>query len=75
MLKTIELSNKPALNRNNSNKSASNKNNNNRPVFRKKNGNNEFEKFNVGGNNIEYTKKSEKLFKSRKLKSEKTSKS
>ena len=75
MLKTTELPDKLALNINNSNKSASSRNNNSRPVFGRNNGNDKVNKFDIGGNDMEHAKKSGKLFKSGKSKSEKTSKS
>ena len=75
MLKTIELSDKPASNRNDSGKSASDKNNDSKSAFGKNNDNGEVNGFNIGKNGIEYTKKSGKLSKSGKSKSEKMSKS
>ena len=75
MLKTTRSLDKPAFNRNDSNKSTSSRNDNSKPVSRKNNGNNEVDGFSVGGNSVKYAKKSEKLFKSRKSKSEKMSKS
>ena len=75
MLKTTGSLHKLALIRNNNSRSASNRNNNSRPVSRKNNGNGEVDKFSVGRNDIEYAKKSGKLFKSRKSKSKKTFKS
>ena len=75
MLKTIRLSNKLALNRNDGNKSASNKNNDSKLAFRKNNGNSEVNRFGVSGNSVEHAKKPGKLSKSRKSKSKKTSKS
>ena len=73
MLKTTKLSDKPASSRNDGSKSAFNKNNNNKLAFGRNNGNGKIDRFSVGGNGIEHTKKSEKLFQSRKLKSKKTS--
>ena len=65
MLKIIGSPNKPAPN----------KNDNSRPASRRNNDNGEVNRFGVGGNSVEYAKKSGKLSKSRKLKSKKTSKS
>ena len=81
MLKTTRSLDKPALNRNDGSKSASNRNNNSKLAFEKNDGNNEVNRFSVGENSVEHTKKSRKTSKSRKLsksgksKSEKTSKS
>ena len=66
MLKTIRLFDKLAFSKNNSNELA----------FIKNNSNNKIDKFSVGDNNLEHTKKSrklksQKLFKFQKLKSEK----
>ena len=72
MLKTTRSPDKPASNRNNGSRSASNRNNNSRPASRKNNGNSEVDRFGVSGNSMEHTKKSKKLFKSKKSKSEKT---
>ena len=44
-------------------------------VSKKNDGDGKIDRFSVGGNNMEYAKKSENLSKSRKSKSEKTSKS
>ena len=85
MLKTIGSPNKPVSGKNDSSRSASSRNNgsklafsrnnNSRPAFRKNNGNGKIDRFGVGGNGVEYTKKSEKSSKSGKSKSEKMSKS
>ena len=75
ILKTTGLPDKSASNRNDGSRSASSKNNNSRPASRKNNGNGEVNGFGVGRNSVKYIKKSEKLFKLRKLKSKKTSKS
>ena len=75
MLKTTGLFNKPVPSKNNSSRSASSKNNNSKPVFGRNNDNNKVDRFGVGKNSMEYAKKSEKLFKSGELKSEKMSKS
>ena len=75
MLKTIRLSDKPAPNRNNISRWVSNKNNNSRSASKRNDGNNEVNWFGVDRNDIEYAKKLGKLFKSRKSKSEKMSKS
>ena len=75
MLKTTRLLDKPAPNKNNGSRSISNRNDNNRPTFEKNNGNGKVHRFNVSKNDMEYAKKSRKLFKLRKSKSEKTSKS
>ena len=75
MLKITRLSDKLALSKNNNSRSTSSKNENNKPASKKNNDNNKINKFGVGKNNIEHTKKSEKLCKLRKLKSKKISKS
>ena len=67
--------NKSTSSRNNSSRSASSKNNNSKSAFRRNNSDNKVNRFGVGRNDIKYTKKSEKLSKSRKLKSKKTFKS
>ena len=83
MLKTTELPNKPAPNRNNSSKSPFSRNNNNGPVFGRNDGNSKVDEFD--NDNIEHIKKSrkskiqklakpQKLSMSRKLKSEKSKK-
>ena len=71
MLKTIELPDKPAPNKNDSSWSAFNRNNNSRPASKKNNINGEGNGLNVGKNSIEHTKKLRKSSKSEKLKSEK----
>ena len=75
MLKMFELPNKLALGKNNNNKLVFSKNNDSRSASRKNNNDGKVDRFSVGGNGVEYAKKSEKLFKSRKSKSEKMSKS
>ena len=75
MLKITRLSNKTTSSRNNSNKLDSCRNNNSRQVFRRNNGNGENDGYGIGENDMKYVKKSGKLFKSEKSKSEKTSKS
>ena len=74
MLKITRLFDKPVSSKNNSSRLASSKNNNSKPLSRKNNNNNKVNGFNIGGNGVEYTKKSRKLSKSEKLKSEKMSK-
>ena len=75
MLKTTGLLDELALSKNNGSKSASSKNNNIKPAFKKNNSNGEVNKFGVGKNGVEHTKKSRKLSKSGKSKSKKTAKS
>ena len=75
MLKTTRLSNKQAFSKNNSSRLASNRNDNSRSTFKKNNGNSEVNGFDIGGNDVEHTKKSKKLSKSGKSKSIITSKS
>ena len=75
MLKTIESLDKLASSRNNGNKSAFSRNDDSKLVSEKNNGNNEVDRFGISKNDVEYTKKSEKLFKAEKSKSKKTSKS
>ena len=75
MLKTIRSLDKPASSRNNNSKSTSSRNNNNRPAFGRNNSNGKIDRFSVGGNSVEHTKKLGKLSKLGKSKSEKTSKS
>ena len=75
MLKTIKSLDKLVPSRNNGSKSASNKNNDGRPTSRKNDSNSEVNGFGVSRNSIEHAKKSRKLFKSGKSKSEKTAKS
>ena len=70
MLKMIESPDKPTPSKNNGKKSASSRNNNSRSVFEKNNGNSEVNGFGVGRNGVKYIKKSRKLSKSRKSKSE-----
>ena len=71
MLKTIKSPNKLGLRKNNSSRSASIRNNDNKLAFKRNDGNGEITGFNIGGNGVEYAKKSGKFFKSRKLKSKK----
>ena len=69
MLKTTGSPNEPAPSRNDGSRSASNRNNNSRPAFGRNDGDDEVDGFGIGGNGVEYAKKSGKS------KSEKTSKS
>ena len=75
MLKTTGSPDKPALSKNNVSKSASSRNNNSKSAFRKNNSNNKVNGFSIGRNSIEHAKKSRKLSKSGKSKSEKMFKS
>ena len=75
MLKITGLFDKLAPSKNDGSKLIFNKNDNNKPVFGKNNSNNEINRFNIDRNDIKHIKKSEKLSKSGKLKSKKTSKS
>ena len=75
ILKTTRSPDKPAPSRNDGSRSASNKKDNNRLVFGKNDGNDEVDGFGIGRNGIKHAKKSGKLFKSGKSKSEKTFKS
>ena len=75
MLKTIGSPDKPAPSRNDNNKVASSRNNNNRLASKRNNSDDGIDKFDISRKGMEHAKKSGKLFKSRKLKSEKTSKS
>ena len=75
MLKTIGLPDKLASTGNDGSKLASSMNNDSRPAFGKNNSDSEVDGFGAGKNGIEHAKISRKLSKSRKLKSEKTSKS
>ena len=68
MLKTIGLFDKSATSKNNSSRSVSYKNDDSMSVFRKNDGNSEVNKFGISKNNVEYAKKSRKLFKSRNQK-------
>ena len=74
-MKTTELLDKPAFNKNNGSKSASNRNNNSRLASKRNNGNGEVNEFGVSKNGAEHAKKSEKLSNSRKSNSKKTFKS
>ena len=69
------LPDKSAPSKNNDSRLASNKNNNSKPISRKNDNDGEVDRFGVSGNGVEHAKKSEKLSKSGKSKSEKTSKS
>ena len=75
MLKTTGSPDEPAPSRNDGSRSASSKNDNSRLASRKNNGNSEVNGYGIGRNGVEHTKKLGKLSKSRKLKSEKMSKS
>ena len=75
MLKTIGSLDKPAPNRNDGSKLTFGKNVDGRLASEKNDGDNEVNRFNIGGNGIKHTKKSEKLSKSGKSKSEKLSNS
>ena len=72
ILKITRSPDKPAFSRNHGSRSNSSKNNNSRPALRKNNSDNEIDRFGIGENGVKHTKKLGKLFKSRKLKSEKT---
>ena len=80
-LKTTAPPNKPAPRKNTGSKSALSSNNDNKPAFRRNNNNDKDDRFDIGRNDIKYTKKWEKLSKLenlsklRKSKSEKMSKS
>ena len=67
--------NKPASSKNNGNRLASIRNNNSKPAFERNDGNSEVNRFDVHRNSVKYAKKSGKLFKSGKSKSEKMFKS
>ena len=75
MLKKSRSLDEPAFSRNNSSRSASNRNNDSRPTYERNDSNDEVNRFSIGGNGMEYAKKSGKLFKSRKSKTIKMSKS
>ena len=81
ILKTTGSPDELAPSRNDDSKSASSRNDNSRPISEKNDGNGEVDRFDVGGNGVKHAKKSgimsksQKLSKSRKSKSEKTSKS
>ena len=75
MLKITKSPDKPASSRNDGSRWASSRNDNSRSAPGRNNGNGEVNGFGVGRNGMEHAKKSGKLFKSRKLKGEKTSKS
>ena len=74
MLKLNKSFQKLFLGKINSSKSASSKNNNGRLIVRKNNGNGKVNRLSVSNNNIEHTKKSGKLPKSKKSKYKKISK-
>ena len=74
MLKTTGSPDKLTPNRNSGSKSASNRNNDNKLVSEKNNNDNEVIRFGIGRNGVEYAKKSRKLSKLGKSKSEKMSK-
>ena len=75
IMKTTESLNKLAFIKNNNSKSAFNRNDNNRSPSRKNNNNGEVNRYSISKSDIEHAKKSGKLSKSRKSKSEKMSKS
>ena len=75
ILKITRSSNKAAPSKNNGSKSASNRKNNSKPVFEKNNSNSEVDRFDISRNGIKQAKKSRKLSKSKKSKSEKMLKS
>ena len=75
MLKTTGLSDKLASSRNNGSKSAFGRNNNSKPASEKNDSNGKVDEFGVDKNSVEHAKKSGKLSKLRKSKSEKMSKS
>ena len=66
ILKTTGSSNEPAPSKNDGSKSASSKNDDSKLAFGRNNGDSEVDGVGVGGNGVEYTKKSEKTSKSRK---------
>ena len=72
MLKIAGSPNKPATNRNDGSKLAFNRNNNSKLASGRNNGDGKGDGFSVDRNGVEYTKKSGKLLKSGKSKSEKT---
>ena len=75
MLKITRLPDKPALGKKNGSRLVSNKNNDSKQTFGKNNSNNKVDRFGVGKNGMEHTKKSRKLSKSGNSKSKKISKS
>ena len=75
MLKTTRLFDKLTSGKNDASKLASSINNNSRSISKKNDGNSEINKFGVGKNSVEHAKKLGKVFKSKKSKSEKISKS
>ena len=75
MLKIIGWSDKPVSSKNNGSKLASSRNNNSKPASGKNNGNVKVDGLGVNRNGVEHAKKSGKLSKSWKSKSEKISKS
>ena len=75
MLKSTRSPNEPALNKNNGSKSAFSRNDNSKPASRRNNGDGEVNRFSISRNSVEHAKKSRRLSKSGKSKSEKISKS
>ena len=75
ILKTTGSPNKPASSRNDGSRSASSKNNDSKSASRTNDGDDKVDGFGIDGNGVEHAKKSGKLSKSKKSKSEKTSKS
>ena len=69
------LPDKSAPSKNNSSRSAFSGNNNNKLAFRRNDGDGKVDRFGVGRNGVEFAKKSRKLSKLGKSKSEKPSKS
>ena len=67
MLKIIGWPNEPAPSRNDSSRSVSSRNNNSRPASGRNDGNGKVNGVSISGNDVEYAKKSEKMFKSWKL--------
>ena len=62
MLKTTGSPDKLASSKNNNNKLAFSKNNNSKLAFEKNNGNSKVDRYSVGRNGMEHTKKLGKLF-------------
>ena len=58
MLKTTGSLDKLAPSRNDGSKSASSRNNNSKPASKRNNSNGKIDRFGVGGNGVEYAKKS-----------------
>ena len=67
ILKTTGLLDKLAFSKNNGSRSASSRNNNSRLAFRRNDNDIEVDRFGIGRNGMEHTKKSGKMSKSRKL--------